>query len=73
MEPLSFEEAFEQLQTTITTLQDGKLPLEQALKQYQEGMKLAHYCSELLQQAELTLQQLNVDVAGSLTVQPLDL
>lgn len=73
METLSFEEAFERLEATIAALQDGKLPLDRALQQYQEGMKLAQYCNELLQQAELTIQQLSVDGAGNMSTLPLDI
>jgi len=73
METLSFEEAFERLEATIVALQDGKLPLDRALQQYQEGMKLAQYCNELLQNAELTLQQLSVDGAGDISTLPLDI
>jgi exodeoxyribonuclease VII small subunit len=73
METLSFEEAFEQLEATIAALQDGKMPLDQALKQYQEGMKLVQRCNELLQQAELTIRQLTVDEAGNMSTIPLDI
>ncbi len=72
MEALPFEEAFERLETAIAALQDGKIPLDEALQHYQEGMKLAQYCNELLQRAELTVQQLSGDGAGTLSVQPLD-
>ena len=73
METLSYEEAFERLEATIAALQDGKLPLDRALQQYQEGMKLAQYCNELLQQAELTLQQLSIDDVGNISILPLDI
>jgi exodeoxyribonuclease VII small subunit len=73
MESLSFEEAYEQLEVAIAALQDGKMPLEQALQHYQEGMKLAQRCNELLQQAELSVQQLSVDSSGSISVSPLDI
>jgi exodeoxyribonuclease VII small subunit len=73
METLSFEEAFKQLEATIAALQDGKMPLDRALQQYQEGMKLAQHCNELLQQAELTIQQLTVDAAGNMSTLPLDI
>lgn len=73
MEALAFEEAFERLETAIAALQDGKIPLNEALQHYQEGVKLAQYCNELLQKAELTVQQLSVDDAGVLSVLPLDL
>jgi exodeoxyribonuclease VII small subunit len=52
METLSFEEAFERLEAAITALQDGKMPLDRALQQYQDGMKLTQHCNELLQRAE---------------------
>jgi exodeoxyribonuclease VII small subunit len=73
MEELTFEEAFVQLEGAIAALQDGKMPLESALQHYQDGMKLAQYCNELLQKAELTVQQLSVDSSGTLSMQPLDL
>ena len=73
MEVLTFEEAFAQLESAIAALQDGQMPLESALQQYQDGMKLAQYCNELLQKAELSVQQLSVDSAGALSMQPLDL
>jgi exodeoxyribonuclease VII small subunit len=73
METLSFEEAFERLEATIAALQDGKMPLDRALQQYQDGMKLAQHCNELLQRAELTIQQLSVDDAGNLSTISLDI
>jgi exodeoxyribonuclease VII small subunit len=74
MESLTFEEAFERLEAAIEALKDGKRPLDQALQQYQEGMQLAQYCNELLQKAELSVQQLSVvESDDSLSVSPLDL
>jgi exodeoxyribonuclease VII small subunit len=73
MESLSFEEAFEQLEAAVAALQDGQMPLEKALQQYQDGMRLAQYCNELLQKAELTVQQLSVDGNGTFSVDPLNL
>lgn len=72
MEMLSFEEAFAQLEAAVAALQDGRLPLERVLHYYEEGMQLAQHCNELLQKAELRVQQLSVDNAGLLTIQPLD-
>ncbi len=73
MEPLSFEDAFAQLEAAVVALQDGHMPLERALQQYQEGMQLAQYCNELLQKAELSVQQLTADSDDTLSIQPLDL
>lgn len=73
MDALSFEDAFAQLEQAVTQLQDGKMPLEKALHLYQEGMELAQYCNELLQKAELTVEQLRVAADGTLSVEPLEL
>ncbi len=70
---LSYEEAFEKLEQAVLALQDGHLPLEQALEYYEEGMKLAQHCHDLLQKAELRVEQLRVTDDGELEVEPLDL
>ena len=73
MESLTFEEAFTQLEAAVAALQDRQLSLDRALHYYEEGMKLAQHCNELLQKAELRVQQLSVDNDGVLVVQPLEL
>jgi exodeoxyribonuclease VII small subunit len=64
MDTLSFEQAFEQLEAAVEALQDGQMPLERALNYYEEGMKLAQHCNELLEKAELRVQQLSVTSEG---------
>jgi exodeoxyribonuclease VII small subunit len=64
MEVLTFEEAFAQLETAVEALQDGQMPLERALHYYEEGMKLAQHCNDLLEKAELRVQQLRVTGDG---------
>lgn len=64
MEALSFEEAFAELEAAVTALQDGQMPLERALHYYEEGMKLAQHCNDLLEKAELRVQQLRVTNEG---------
>lgn len=73
MEALTFEDAYTQLEAAVTALQDGQMPLERALHYYEEGMKLAQYCNELLQKAELRVQQLSVDNQGTIISRPLEL
>jgi exodeoxyribonuclease VII small subunit len=72
MEPLTFEEAFAQLEATVAALQNGQLPLERALQCYEDGVKLAQYCHDLLQKAELTVEQLRINPDGSVTTQPFE-
>jgi exodeoxyribonuclease VII small subunit len=73
IETLSFEEAYAQLEAAVNALRDGQMPLERALHYYEEGMKLAQHCNELLQKAELRVRQLGVDEEGTLVMQPLEL
>ncbi len=73
MNDLSYEEAYEKLDAAVNALQDGHMSLEQALQHYEKGMKLAQYCNEILQKAELRVQQLSTDEQGMLVIQPLDL
>jgi exodeoxyribonuclease VII small subunit len=69
MEVLSFEEAFAQLEAAVAALQDGQMPLEHALHYYEEGMKLAQHCNDLLEKAELRVQQLRVTGDGTPSVE----
>ena len=54
--PSTFEEAYERLRKSIEELESGPLPLETAMARYEEGMKLAQLCNEMLDQAELRIQ-----------------
>ncbi len=72
MDTLSFEQAFEQLEAAVEALQDGQMPLERALNYYEEGMKLAQHCNELLEKAELRVQQLRVTGEGIQLLEPFE-
>ncbi|MBM24943.1 MAG: exodeoxyribonuclease VII small subunit [Chloroflexi bacterium] len=58
---MSFEEAVEQLKTTTEELEQGKLSLDRAMELYENGMELATYCFELLNKAEIKIQEINVN------------
>lgn len=51
----SFEEALAQLQGIVEELENGDLPLEKAIRKFEDGMKLSKYCSECLDEAESRL------------------
>jgi exodeoxyribonuclease VII small subunit len=48
----SFETALEQLQQTVKRLESGELNLEDALKHFEQGVKLTRVCQEHLTAAE---------------------
>lgn len=55
--PLSYEEAFAQLETILGRLEGGELPLEESLQLYEQGAALAQLCTTLLDNAELRVRQ----------------
>lgn len=55
---MTFEEALEKLDETVQSLEDGDLPLSEALRLFEEGMKLAQICSETLATAELKITRI---------------
>jgi exodeoxyribonuclease VII small subunit len=55
---LSFEEAHALLEATIQNLETGNLNLQDATRLYEEGIKLARRCNELLSQTELRIGNL---------------
>lgn len=54
----TYEELYTQLQETITRMESGELSLEESLRLYEEGVKLAATCQKLLDAAELRVQTL---------------
>ena len=58
---LSFEEAYAQLEELVARLETGNLPLEESVSLYEQGQALARRCEELLEAAELRVQQIDDD------------
>lgn len=48
----TFDEAMKELETIVTKLEQGDVPLEEALDQFQEGIKLSRYCKSIVEDAE---------------------
>jgi exodeoxyribonuclease VII small subunit len=46
------EKSLEELEALVTRLESGDLPLEQALKEFEHGVKLTRQCQTALQEAE---------------------
>lgn len=51
-EELTFEEAMKGLEGIVAKLEEGDVPLEQAINYFQEGMSLSKMCHEKLQHVE---------------------
>ena len=55
----NFEIAFIQLQQVIDKLESSELPLDEALRLYEEGKRLSVLCANILESAQLKLTQLS--------------
>ena len=60
-EDLTYEEAFAELENIVSTLETGEHTLDEAIAQYERGQALAKFCANLLDKAELKVQQLSAD------------
>ncbi len=49
---LTFEEALKKLDAVLDALNEGDIPLEEALQQYRNGMEMARLCEAKLKQVE---------------------
>ena len=58
----SFEENLEELETIVKKLENGDVPLDEAIDKFNEGMKLAGECNKILENANETITKaLNKD------------
>ena len=59
----NFEEALEELEELVTSMEDGDLSLEDSLKAFEKGIKLTRECQTALKKAEQKVQVL-LDESG---------
>lgn len=55
---LSFEQAVGELESTVQRLEAGDLSLTEAIALYERGMHLVRHCNDVLDAAELQVQEL---------------
>ena len=53
-----FEQAIEDLENLVSTMEDGELSLENSLKSFEEGIQLTRRCQTALNAAEQRVQVL---------------
>lgn len=54
----TFEESLKKLESIADRIEQGQVGLEESIKLYEEGMKLAKHCRSALETAEQKIQQL---------------
>jgi len=72
MSEKKFEEAMKRLENIVESLERGDLSPEESLKIFEEGMKLLHFCSKKLEEAEQKVTVLIKESGGKFSQQPFD-
>ena len=65
-----FEKDLAELEKVIEALEEGELPLDEALKKFEQGIKLAQRCDKALTEAEKKIEILVKNADGELEAQP---
>ncbi len=73
MSDIKFEDALARLEQIVDTLESGKLPLEDSLKAFEEGVMMARHCARYLEAAEKRIELLTKDESGLLRTDPFEL
>jgi len=66
---LNFESAMDRLEKIVEQMESGKLPLEDLIVRYEEGMKLVKICQERLANAEQKIEIITRNSGGKAVVQ----
>jgi exodeoxyribonuclease VII small subunit len=67
-----FEAALARLEEIVSSLESGELGLEQSLKLFEEGVKLARVCNTRLEEAERKVEILLKDKSGKIISKPFE-
>jgi exodeoxyribonuclease VII small subunit len=55
---MSFEDAIKELTAIVGKIEQGQVPLQDSLEQYEKGMALIKHCRTILQKAEKRIEKI---------------
>jgi exodeoxyribonuclease VII small subunit len=59
IEKLNFEQAIKELTSIVSRIEQGQIPLQDSLEQYERGMDLIKHCRRILQKAEKRIEKIS--------------
>jgi exodeoxyribonuclease VII small subunit len=59
IEKMTFEQAIQQLKGIVDRIEQGDIPLQDSLEQYEKGMALIKHCRDILQKAEKRIERIS--------------
>ena len=66
----TFEQSMKQLEQIVQELESGDLPLERAIKKFEEGIQLSKLCAKMLDETEKKVSILLEDGQGNISEAP---
>ena len=66
---LSFEESLRELEGLVRRLEEGRIPLKEAMTAYERGTALRRQCEKLLADARLKIDQIVQSEKGEITLE----
>ena len=69
---LSFEDALAELEQIVGRLEAGRSKLDDAIAAYERGALLKRHCEAKLREAQMKVEQIQLQPDGSLATKPLD-
>ena len=70
--PVNLEKALGELESLVEDLESGDLPLDKAMKKFEEGIKLTRSCQSALKDAEQKVQVLLKSAGGDEVLEDFD-
>jgi len=70
MAKITFEQSMKKLEQIVQELESTDLPLEKAMKKFEEGIQLSKLCSEKLDETEKRITLLLQDNKGNVSEKP---
>ena len=67
---MSFEQALGELEQIVQRLEQGKIPLEDAINAYERGAALKQHCEAKLREAKERVDRISVAADGSVSAVP---
>ncbi len=69
---MTFEQALQELEVLVRRLEEGRLPLEEAISSYEKGVALKSHCQAKLQAAKLKVDQIMLKPNGDVELKSFD-
>lgn len=70
IEKMSFEKAMAELEMIVSDLENGSIELEESIEKYQRGIQLKKHCDQKLKEANMKIDQIEIDKDGNVTEKP---